>query len=113
VVALLVFLLVPLTVAGYFALAFRRGGGRRLWRDAALLATGLAGFALWQPDVEFYHYGPLAAEGVDTWPFFPVAALAAAAVVHVASRLGAPLVLGAVLAALGASLTLRLGQWIA
>jgi hypothetical protein len=110
---LLVFLLAPLAVAGYFALAWRRGGGLRLWRDAVLLVAGLTGFALWQHNVEFYNYGPLEAEGVATRPFFPAAALIAAAVVHAASHFKAPVALRVGLAGLCASLVLRLGQWIA
>ncbi len=112
-VFLLVHVVAPLAVATYLAVAFERGGPWRLWRDAALLTAALTGFALWQPQVEFYHRGPFDGEWVDTWPFFPLGALIVAAMVHVLSRPNVPMVLRVPPAALLASLTICLGHWIA
>ncbi len=110
---LLVHFLAPLAAATYLAVAFRRGGGRRLWRDAALLSGALAAFSLWQRDIVFYFDGPLSAAGVATWPFFPVAALVAAAAVHVLARCEVPAALCAAPAAVLGSLIIRVGYWIA
>jgi hypothetical protein len=70
-VYLAIYFLAPLAVSTYLAVAFRCGGGARLWRDAAILVVALTGFTLWQPDIEFYNAGSLGGEGIMTWPFFP------------------------------------------
>jgi hypothetical protein len=107
----LVHVLAPLGVATYFAVAFRRGGGWRLWRDAAILTLPLVWFAIWQRDVYLYDEGPMNAEGVETWAF-PPAVLIAAAVVHVLSRLSAPAIFTVALAALLASLAMLPFHWM-
>jgi hypothetical protein len=101
----------PLAVAAYLALAFRRGGAWRLWRDAALIAAALAGFALWRADVEFFYDGPLNAAGVESWGFPPVA-LVVAAVIHALALLRLPLVFAVAGATLCASLLLLMFTWV-
>jgi hypothetical protein len=101
----------PLAVAAYFAVAYRRGGGRRLWRDATFVMAAFVGFALWRPNVEFYNYGPLNAAGVDSWSF-PPGALITAAVIHALALLRLPLVFAVVAASLCASLILLMFTWV-
>lgn len=110
-VSFLILVTGPLAVATYFAVAYLRGGARRLWRDAALVAAVLAGFALWRPGVDLSHHGPLAASGIISWSF-PLAALAGAAVVHALAGLRLPLVLAVAIASPCASLILLMFTWV-
>jgi hypothetical protein len=111
VVWVLVHVLGPLGVAAYFAVVLRRSGGWRLWWHVVFVTEALAAFAIWQRDTVFYDYGPMVAEGVDSWAF-PPAALVAAVAVHALSRLSVPAVVAVALAAALASLAIVPFHWI-
>ena len=108
----LVQVVAPLCLALYLTIARRSGGAARLWRDAVVVAALVAAGSLWQREITYHYEGPLNANGVDTWPFFPLAVLVMALIVQILPVRRVSPVLSVPASAIVGSVTLLLGGWI-
>jgi hypothetical protein len=111
VLAIATLIVGPLLLAVGLTIAARRAGPRGIWTGALIAAGVLFAVSKVKPDVVFHYAGPKDAGGVWTINF-PIAALAAAAVVQVCSWVHMPRVVIGLVATVAASFIVVLGLWV-
>jgi len=111
-VAWLVQVVAPLCIATYLTVVRRRAGGSHLWRHALGLLVIVAVYSVWQGDLMYHYAGPLRADGVSAFPFFPLAVVVIAAMVQILPPQRVRIALCIILSAIVGSITAALGMWI-